>query len=72
MRSEWIAAIALAVLMFALAHSSHAAGTYTHTTLQGGLPLEVDGKVVGAIGVSGAANQSRDEAVAKAGAAALE
>ena len=42
------------------------------TPLQGGLPLEVDGKVVGAIGVSGAANQQRDEDVAKAGAAALK
>jgi len=42
------------------------------TPLQGGVPLEVDGKVVGAVGVSGAASQQRDEAVAKAGAAALE
>jgi len=41
------------------------------TPLQGGVPIEVDGKVVGAIGVSGAANQQRDEDVAKAGAAAL-
>jgi glc operon protein GlcG len=42
------------------------------TPLQGGVPLEADGTVVGAIGVSGAANQQRDEEVAKAGAAALE
>jgi glc operon protein GlcG len=41
------------------------------TPLQGGVPIDVDGKVVGAIGVSGAANQQRDEDVAKAGAAAL-
>ncbi|HZR84934.1 MAG TPA: heme-binding protein [Candidatus Binatia bacterium] len=41
------------------------------TPLQGGVPIVVDGKVVGAIGVSGAATQQRDEAVAKAGAAAL-
>jgi uncharacterized protein GlcG (DUF336 family) len=41
------------------------------TPLQGGVPLEIDGTVVGAIGVSGAASQQRDEAVAKAGAAAL-
>ena len=41
------------------------------TPLQGGVPLEVDGAVVGAIGVSGAANQQRDEDVAKAGASAL-
>src|SRR5439155_22521914 len=42
------------------------------TPLQGGVPLELDGKVVGAIGVSGAANQQREEAVAKVGAAALK
>ena len=42
------------------------------TPLQGGVPIELDGKVVGAIGVSGAANQQRDEAVAKVGAAALK
>jgi glc operon protein GlcG len=42
------------------------------TPLQGGVPIEFDGKVVGAIGVSGAANEQRDEAVAKAGAAALQ
>ena len=42
------------------------------TPLQGGVPIEFEGKVVGAIGVSGAANQQRDEEVAKAGAAALE
>lgn len=41
------------------------------TPLQGGVPVEVDGKIVGAIGVSGAASQQQDEAVAKAGAAAL-
>jgi len=41
------------------------------TPLQGGVPLELDGRVVGAIGVSGAASQQRDEAVAKAGAASL-
>jgi glc operon protein GlcG len=42
------------------------------TPLQGGVPIVVDGRVVGAIGVSGAASQQRDEAVAKAGAAALQ
>jgi uncharacterized protein GlcG (DUF336 family)/mannose-6-phosphate isomerase-like protein (cupin superfamily) len=41
------------------------------TPLQGGVPIEVDGAIVGAIGVSGAANQQQDEAVAKAGAEAL-
>jgi glc operon protein GlcG len=42
------------------------------TPLQGGVPIEVGGVVVGAIGVSGAASQQRDEAVAKVGAAALQ
>jgi glc operon protein GlcG len=41
------------------------------TPLQGGVPLQIDGRVVGAIGVSGASSQQRDEAVAKAGAASL-
>jgi glc operon protein GlcG len=42
------------------------------TPLQGGVPIEIDGAVVGAIGVSGAASAPRDEAVAKAGAAAVK
>jgi glc operon protein GlcG len=42
------------------------------TPLQGGVPILVGGSIVGAIGVSGASNQQRDEAVAKAGAAALQ
>jgi len=42
------------------------------TPLQGGVPIEVNGAIVGAIGVSGAANQQQDEAVAKAGAAAIK
>ena len=40
------------------------------TPLQGGLPLIVDGQVIGAIGVSGNTPQE-DEDIAKAGAAAL-
>ena len=40
------------------------------TPLQGGIPLIVDGKVVGAIGVSGNTPQE-DEEIAKAGAAAF-
>ena len=39
--------------------------------LQGGEPLTVNGQVVGAIGVSGAASAARDQAIALAGAAAL-
>ena len=38
------------------------------TPLQGGVPITVDGKVIGAIGVSGNTPQE-DEDIAKAGAA---
>ncbi len=41
------------------------------TPLQGGVPITVDGQVVGGVGVSGAASAAQDEAVAIAGAAAL-
>jgi glc operon protein GlcG len=41
------------------------------TPLQGGIPLIVDGQVIGAIGVSGNTPQE-DEDIAKAGAAALQ
>jgi glc operon protein GlcG len=41
-----------------------------YVVMQGGIPLKLDGKVVGAIGVSGG-NKDQDEAVAKAGAAAF-
>jgi glc operon protein GlcG len=41
------------------------------TPLQGGIPIVVDGKVVGAIGVSGNTPQE-DEDIAKSGAAATE
>lgn len=41
------------------------------TPLQGGIPLEWEGNVVGAIGVSGAASAQQDEALALAGARAL-
>lgn len=40
------------------------------TPLQGGIPIMLDGQVIGAIGVSGAASAQRDEAIAMAGAAA--
>lgn len=42
------------------------------TPLQGGIPLEWEGKVVGAIGVSGAASAQQDEELAIAGAKSLE
>jgi glc operon protein GlcG len=41
------------------------------TPLQGGVPIVVDGQVVGAIGVSGASSAAQDEELALAGAAAL-
>lgn len=40
------------------------------TPLDGGVPLEIGGQVVGAIGVSGAASQQRDDEIAVAGAKA--
>jgi glc operon protein GlcG len=41
------------------------------TPLQGGVPITVEGKVVGAVGVSGAASAQQDEELAIAGANAL-
>lgn len=42
------------------------------TPLQGGVPITVDDRVVGAIGVSGAASAQRDEEIALTGARALD
>jgi glc operon protein GlcG len=41
------------------------------TPLQGGVPIMVDGQIVGAVGVSGAASAQQDEELALAGAAML-
>jgi glc operon protein GlcG len=41
------------------------------TPLQGGVPIMVNGQIVGAVGVSGAASAQQDEDLALAGAAAL-
>jgi glc operon protein GlcG len=41
------------------------------TPLQGGVPLMIDGQVVGAVGVSGAASAQQDEELAVAGAKAV-
>jgi glc operon protein GlcG len=41
------------------------------TPLQGGIPIIVDGEVIGAVGVSGAASAQQDEELAIAGASAL-
>jgi glc operon protein GlcG len=42
------------------------------TPLQGGVPIVVDGEVVGGVGVSGAASAQQDEELAIAGAAAIK
>lgn len=42
------------------------------TPLQGGVPIIVDGQIIGAIGVSGAASAEQDEELAIVGAAAFE
>jgi len=47
------------------------ASSKTQTPIRGGVPLIVDGQVVGAIGVS-AGNEDQDSDVARAGAAAIE
>lgn len=41
------------------------------TPLQGGVPIVIDGQIVGAVGVSGAASAAQDEELAIAGAATL-
>ncbi len=47
------------------------AAVHEMTPLQGGVPIIVDGQIVGAIGVSGAHSQQEDEEIALAGAAAI-
>ena len=42
------------------------------TPLQGGVPVVIDGQVVGAVGVSGAASAQQDEDIAMAAAAAVD
>lgn len=41
------------------------------TPLQGGVPITLDGQIIGGVGVSGAASAAQDEELALAGAAAL-
>ena len=41
------------------------------TPLAGGVPIVIDGQIVGAVGVSGAANAQQDEELAKIAAAAI-
>jgi glc operon protein GlcG len=42
------------------------------TPLAGGVPITVDGQIVGAVGVSGAANAAQDEELAKLAASAIK
>ena len=42
--------------------------TVGHTFLQGGIPIIVDGQVIGAVGVNGSASAQQDEDMANAGA----
>lgn len=42
--------------------------TVGHTFLQGGVPIILDGQVIGAVGVSGSASAQQDEDMANAGA----
>ncbi len=46
-------------------------GVSALTPLQGGIPIEYNGTVIGAIGVSGAHSQGEDEEIAIAGASAV-
>ena len=46
-------------------------GVKEMTPLQGGVPILVDGKVIGAVGVSGATSAARDEAIARAAVASV-
>ena len=41
------------------------------TPLQGGVPITIDGQIVGAVGVSGAASAQQDEELAMTAAAAV-
>lgn len=45
--------------------------SHGYTPLQGGVPLQVAGQFVGAVGVSGAASAAQDEQIAQAAAASL-
>jgi glc operon protein GlcG len=47
-------------------------GVDVMTPLMGGVPIVVDGQVVGAIGVSGAKSQQQDDAIAHAAAGAVK
>src|SRR5258706_597346 len=47
-------------------------GVDVMTPLMGGVPIVVDGQVVGAIGISGAKSQQQDDAIAHAAAAVVQ
>ena len=42
------------------------------TPLAGGIPIVIDGQIVGAVGVSGAANAQQDEELTEIAAAAIK
>jgi glc operon protein GlcG len=42
------------------------------TPLMGGVPIVIDGQVVGAIGVSGAKSQQQDDTIARAAAGVVK
>jgi len=46
-------------------------GVKEMTPLQGGVPIVVEGKVIGAVGISGASSAARDEAIARAAVGAV-
>jgi uncharacterized protein GlcG (DUF336 family) len=46
-------------------------GVKEMTPLQGGVPIVVEGKVIGAVGISGASSAARDEAIARAAVASV-
>lgn len=56
-------------LSLALENAAHASGGKM-TTLFGGVPVEVDGQIIGAVGVGGATGE-QDAQIARAGIAAL-
>lgn len=47
-------------------------GVDVMTPLMGGVPIVMDGQIVGAIGVSGAKSQQQDDAIARAAAGAVK
>ena len=53
------------------ATGSTGASSFIFTPLQGGVPIMIDGQIIGGVGVSGAMSAAQDEELAIAGAASL-